>query len=185
MVHCITTTGLSDQALIARFQTQGDQQALLMLLQRHKAIPRAMVRRFGLPISPEDFVQDVYLILYDVLADHREIKNFPAWLKTLVHHRLCDRSRRLNNFQKFETHCQDQPTGYQSSVVEEMDRKQLAQVALTQVNADESDCLRLRYYGGMSYQEVADELDLSFKQVCGRLSRGLQKMRRNIAPVPY
>lgn len=185
MIPTLSPSTLSDQSLLARFQQQGDQKALSLLLMRHRALIQAMLNRFGQPLASEDFTQELYLVLFEALSEPREIRNFSAWLKTLIHHRLCDQIRRRSSRERYRADCQERPISYELTVDHALDRARLLQLAQAQVNAIEWECLYLRYFREMSYQEIADELGLTFKQVCGRLNRGLTKMRQGLAHGPH
>ena len=181
MIHALSPNALSDHALIERFRDRGDQQALRLLLDRYRSLTRTMLVRFDLPFTEADFHQELYLILFNALRKPQKIRNLPAWLKTLIHHRLCDLYRRQGSATAYVQHCQHrQPRSYEVDIPKSMDRRHLAQEAFSVLNANERECLYLRYYGGMSYQEIADQLGLTFKQVCGRINRGLAKMRQHL-----
>lgn len=168
-----------DQELLCRFQQNHDQAALQLLCQRHHGIIAHAVQRFGYPVSEEDFATDIYLTLYTKLPTCGEVRNFPAWLKTLTHNRLRDLLRREGSADKYRDYCMEhEPQSYEVSSAEMADLKAMVQWGLGQLSDQEAECLYLRYYGDMSYREIAEALGLTFKQVCGRIERGLRKLRQ-------
>jgi RNA polymerase sigma-70 factor (ECF subfamily) len=170
----------SDQELVEAFQAHGDQRLLTLLLSRHRELIRGNLRRYRVDLAPEDFEQELYLMLYEKLPRAGEVLNFRAWLGTMVRNRLCDMLRRQGSRQHYESYCQLLPQSYEPSPEHRMDREALIGAAFAAVNDKEASCLRARYLGEQSYEEVAQELNLSIKQVCGRLERGMKKMRDQI-----
>jgi len=170
----------SDRALVARFQQQGDQQALLQLMSRHRELIGGNLKRFRVDLTPEDFEQDLYLVLFEKLPQAGEILNFRAWLSTLVRNRLRDVLRKQGSRQQYQQYCEQLPQCYEQRVEHRLDRAALVDMAFSAVNEKEAVCLRARYFGEQSYEEVADQLGLTVKQVCGRLERGMKKMRSTV-----
>jgi len=174
----------SDQVLVARFQQSGDQQALLQLISRHRELIHGHLHRFRVDLLPEDFEQELYLVLFEKLPYAGEIQNFRAWLSTLVRNRLRDMLRKQGSRQQYQHYCEQLPQSYDPRVEHALDRSTLVNMAFAAVNENEATCLRARYFGEQSYEEVADQLGLTVKQVCGRLERGMKKMRSTLGTQP-
>lgn len=174
---------VSDRELVRRFQQSGNQLLLCQLIQRHRALLHHNLRRFGVDMTPEDFEQEMYLLLYDKLPKAGEVMNVRAWLSTIVRNRLRDLLRKEGSRQQYQHHCQGMPQSYDTRIDHLMDRQHLIALAFEAVNDKEAQCLKARYLGERSYEEVADTLGLSVKQVCGRLERGMKKMRQRVGPL--
>ncbi len=170
----------SDRALVARFCQEADQVALHQLLRRHRGLVMTILQRFPLELELEDLLQELYLILYQKLPRTSEVRNFPGWLSIITQNYLRDRLRRHSSFLKYQSSQQGRPDRYEEYPETTLDRRTLVEAAFAQVNQAEATCLRLRFFHGMNYQEIADELGLTFKQVCGRLNRGMDKMRQHL-----
>lgn len=183
MTHSFQPNLLNDQALVIRFVKQQDQRALLGLLQRHRSIISSALQRYQVDLTVEDMIHDLYLVLFDKLANCGDIRNFPAWLKTLVHNRLRDMIRKDGSRQKYVEYGKSLPQCYEARLDTSLDCQQIVDWAYTLVNEAEAECLVLRFGKDLSYKEIADELGLTFKQVCGRIDHGLGKMRREMRRV--
>lgn len=173
---------LSDHALFRRFQEQGDQSVLWLFLQRHRGLLQQQLRHFPLALCEEDFLQDMYLLLFEKIPRQEEVRYPKAWLNTLAFHRLCDLNRRRHTQQQYQSGLREGTRAEAPCWDHELDRRYLVDQAFRLVNAKEADCLSLRYQQEKSYQEIADILGLTHKQVCGRLDRGLRKMRQGLRP---
>lgn len=181
--HPLIASAQFDRALVARFCEQADQAALHQLLRRHRGLVMTILQRFPLDLDPEDLLQEIYLILHQKLPRTSEVRNFPGWLSIITQNYLRDRLRRQGSFLKYQSSQQDRSDSYEEHPETALDRRTLVEAAFAQVNEAEAICLRLRFFHDMSYREIADELDLTFKQVCGRLNRGINKMRNHMVSV--
>lgn len=167
----------SDQDLMNAFVYQEDQYALWTLLNRYRPMLRKALRKFSYRLSLDEFTQEFYLILFQKLRQAPHITCFAPWLKRVVHNYLIDESRRDSVINKYQNYCAEQPITYYPDVDTKLDQQSLAKAALDQVNHIESECLHLRFYDDLDYKGIAETLGLSLKQVCGRLNRGMGKMR--------
>ena len=173
----------SDQHLIQQFLQNEDQNALYTLVKRHHGLIQTLQSSFKRNGNAEDFLHDVYLIVFERLPKVGMVKNFPAWLRMVVVNHLRDQFRRQAVVNKYENWQKLQPSSYRQDIDKTLDEEKLSDYAFAQVKDAEADCLYRQYMEGLSYQEIAEELDLSYKQVCGRIDRGMERMRKGFGQV--
>ncbi len=61
--------------------------------------------------------------------------------------------------------------------MEQVDRKLNLEKAMAVLKPEDLDIIRMKYYGGMTIQEIADSLGLPYETVKKRHQRSLSKMR--------
>ena len=123
----------------------------------------------------EDLVQIAFLQLFDQLMRRAEIRNVRGWIYRAVHSLAINqvtRSRRHDSLIK--EWLADGFAEDPQSVEEALAQRQEIENALQLVNERERHCLMLRAEG-LSYQEIADVLEISAKSVSVYLARGLKK----------
>lgn len=60
------------------------------------------------------------------------------------------------------------------------ERGELLEQLLTELSEPQADALRLRFYGGLKFQEIADAMGCSLSSVKNRVRWGLEKMSLRI-----
>ncbi|MEM9987394.1 MAG: sigma-70 family RNA polymerase sigma factor, partial [Bacteroidota bacterium] len=149
---------LPDQVLLAQFREHLDQAALWTLISRYRSMLRQVLVKWPEELELEEFMHEVYLLLFDKLQTCGEIRNFASWFKTMMYHRMYDSFRKDKTVKKYEEHCRHEFGGYQPDWDRDLDRSALATYALAQVNEKEAACLYLRYHEGLDYRAIAEEL---------------------------
>jgi RNA polymerase sigma factor (sigma-70 family) len=126
----------------------------------------------------EDLVQIAFIQLFDHLERNEEIENLRAWLYRVVHNLAIDVARESERRslllqQWFVDRGALTPDSVESTE-EEFIRREQIENALASLNERERHALVLRAEG-LSYQEIADILEISVKSVSVYLTRGLKK----------
>lgn len=129
----------------------------------------------GLTRDAEDIVQISFLQLFDQLKQGNEIQNLRGWLYRVVHNLAIEHVRRQDRrgslLQKWFT---DGDTMVAESAEDDLIRRQQIERALEMLNERERHSLMLRAEG-LSYQEIAEILEISAKSVSVYLARALKK----------
>lgn len=161
-----------DQVLAER-AGDGDAAAFDMLARRHGPLMRAYARRLtGSMAEAEDVVQDSLLTAWqsmDSLLDGAAVK---AWLMKIVSRRAVDAARRRKVHASLENefHTADtKPTPDQAALAGAA--HQALNNALLRLPEEQRKCWVLKELGGLSYDEIAEALDISAASVRGRLAR--------------
>jgi len=124
----------------------------------------------------EDVVQIAFLQLFDRLNEKTEIHNIRGWIYRVVHNIAIDDVRQTGRRQTiFKKWFPDYESQIDDKTAEDaLLKRELIERALAMLNEREQRCLMLRAEG-LSYQEIAEVLEISAKSVSVYLARGLKK----------
>lgn len=172
----------TDADLLRRVCTQQDQQALANLLDRHRQTITSLAYRLGRgSLDPEEVTQELYLLLLDKLPQQSPPHHFKGWLAIVMRNRFIDRQRHQQTRQRYEAWQQTQPDSYDGDFDRQLDTQQFVAQAMHLLNPRERAVVRGIYLEGLSYQEVADRLGYTFKQVTGLMYRAMRRLRTGMA----
>jgi len=143
----------------------------------------------------EELTQEVYLKLWENLERYRQGSNFMAWAWRVAKNLLIDahrRGRREREAAWLDSEVLDRLPGGDNPAARAEHRQRLRLVAqgLSQIDEELARLILLRDFAGLSYQEIAQALDLPLGTVKSRLNRGRLELatavqrRLNIRPVP-
>jgi RNA polymerase sigma-70 factor (ECF subfamily) len=182
--------GLGLESVIQRAQVH-DAEALGEIYRRY-------VRRvFGLcrymlnsRESAEDATGEVFLKLQRSIEGYDGSIPFPRWLLRVAGNQCIDALRRRQRGQKVFVEVEDQAVVTEAASSEP---SPLGAVISAQEKAQVRDSserlaenyrvpLVLRYYGELSYDEIAEELGLERNNVAALIFRAKQELRRRLAP---
>lgn len=151
-----------------------------LVVAHHAAVYRFAHRLCGCPIEAEDLTQQTFLIARQKLDQIREPQRACAWLLAVT--RSCFlksiRKPRPLPAENIELLVE---VATQSTNEEEIDGEQLA-AALAELPEEFRLVVVMFYFEELSYQEIADELQIPVGTVMSRLSRGKSHLRRRLAP---
>ncbi len=158
------------------------------------ALLRVSIGRLGNRNWAEDAVQETFLRAYKSLATYRSEYSFRTWLWTIL---LNQCSRIAQKRGKFPTSnfWQDDPgaemepgaswlNGSQDPApLVELLRKERAEILdglLNELPVAQSDALRLRFFGGLKFQEIADTMHCSLSSAKQRVRHGLMRLSEKL-----
>ena len=174
--------GPADEHLLARI-AQGDLDAFQTFYERHSARVAAYACKLARDRHlAEDVAQEVFTSVWTKAASFRPERSTgdgaPGWLYTLTRNKLIDHWRR----------------GPRAAVTEEIDDRRLPasrgeekdlhltmKQALAQVSPEQRKAIEMAYFGGLTYQETAGELELPMGTLKSRIRLGLRTMRTLLA----
>jgi RNA polymerase sigma-70 factor, ECF subfamily len=152
-----------------------------LVIAHHAAVFRYAHRLCGCTIEAEDLTQQAFLIALQKFDQLREPDRACSWLLAVV--RTCflksirkTRPLPMANFDALVEH-----VAARTPTVEEIDRDQLA-AALAELPEEFRVVVVMYYFEELSYQEIAEELEIPVGTVMSRLSRGKSHLRRRLAP---
>ncbi len=157
-----------DRALVARFQT-GDDSAFDTLVGRHEEFVYNIC--MGVLTSAddaEDAMQETFLAAYRALKKFRGDSKVSTWLYRIAVRECLDISRK----RKRTTSIEDEV--FEPSVddgTEDRAVQTVVRAALSKLPGHYRSALVLRYYGGLSYDEIAQSLGSSPSRVKMMLHR--------------
>jgi RNA polymerase sigma-70 factor (ECF subfamily) len=177
----------ADPMLVARL-CDGDADALGMVYDRYAALVHGVARRvLGDESGAEDVTQDVFTHLWRY-PDRVDLErgSLRSYLGVMAHRRSVDalrrRSRRAQREERTEHRRAPEPSLEESVVVSVVSSWRVAQVldALDRLPEEQQAAVRLAYYGGRTYREVAAELDIPEGTAKSRLRLALTRLRAEL-----
>ncbi|RLS53431.1 MAG: RNA polymerase sigma factor [Planctomycetota bacterium] len=164
---------VTDQALMLSVQA-GDPSPFSELVDRYR--PRLL--RFACSAlynrdSAEDLVQETFLAVFQARHTYDPTFAVSTWVWT-IHLNLVRRTRqRLSTRIRHESRCSPRslaPTDYRDE-----DREQL-NAWLAQIPEAEADALRLRFFGELTFEQIALSMESSLGGAKLRVKNGLQRI---------
>jgi RNA polymerase sigma-70 factor (ECF subfamily) len=164
---------------------EGDADAFRQLFERHKDKVYSIALRFsGDHAAAMDIAQDTFLKLMDRIGQFRGDASFDSWLYRLVVNRCMDYRRRQQRWMPivedfFDSFRAPEPSAMENLLRNEMEQQ--VQDAVAKLAPEYRIVVILRYTEGMSYEEIADLLQVSRGTVASRLNRAHGVLERRLA----
>lgn len=184
------STKLSDQSLLDLYQ-QGDREALSQLLERHTRRVHDYVRMMVKDVDvADDLTQEVLIKVVKVLDEGRyaDKGRFLPWLLRIAHNRVLDYFRA----QKQVKTISESSAGFdilgsknlaEPSIEDKLVSEQQAEEVrklIEALPAEQREVVKMRYYDGLSFKEIAEHTGVSINTALGRMRYALMNMRQMI-----
>jgi RNA polymerase sigma-70 factor (ECF subfamily) len=151
-----------------------------LVVAHHAAMYRYAYRLCGCPAEAEDLTQQAFLIAQRKLHQLREAERAGAWLFAVLRSCFLKSVRRQRPVAAAVVNLEVDEVAGESPVVEEFDREALT-VALNELPSDFRSVLLMFYFEELSYQEIAQQLEIPIGTVMSRLSRAKGRLRTRLA----
>ena len=184
------STMLSDQALLDLYQ-QGNREAVSQLLERHIRRVRDYVRMMVKDDDvADDLTQEILIKVVKVLDEGRytDKGRFQPWLLRIAHNRVLDYFRA----QKQVKTINESSAGFdilgsrniaepsiEDRLVSEQQAEEVRQL-IEYLPAEQREVVKMRYYEGLSFKEIAEHTGVSINTALGRMRYALINMRQMI-----
>lgn len=176
----------TDEIIVGCVQA-GDRQAFGLLMERYEEKITRYVRRF-LSVSQdvEDVVQEVFIKAYTNIQSLDLSRRFSPWIYRIAHNEcvnvLKKKSREKVSFFDLDVVFPHLPSQVRTddSVRREDTRRELETV-LGLVPLKYREVLVLYYFEDMSYEEIADILQIPTSTVGVRLNRGKDALKKHVS----
>lgn len=187
-----TTTDASaiDHALMARIGT-GDHVAFRELLERHQnAVIGTVAKMLGNASESEDIAQQVFLRIWRNAKRYRPEAKFTTYLYTITRNLIFNETRRKSRKKEVSS---DEREEYSNLTVEasphrqpdseilQAELQQKVDEAIASLPESQRMAVVLRRYEQLSYEEIADVLNLSVSAVKSLLFRARTSLREILA----
>ena len=184
------STILSDKGLLEMYQ-QGNREAISQLLERHTRRLRDYIRMLVKDNDvAEDLTQEVLIKVVKVVDEGRYVDKgrFLPWLLRIAHNKVLDYFRA----QKQVRTVSESSAGFdilgsknfaEPSIEEQMISEQCAEeirALVDELPEEQRDVVRMRYYEGLSFKEIAELTGVSINTALGRMRYALINMRQII-----
>ena len=181
---------LSDQALLEMYQ-QGDGEALSQLLERHTRRLRDYVRMMVKDNDvADDLTQEILIKVVKVIDEGRytDKGRFQPWLLRIAHNRVLDHFRA----QKQVKTVNESSAGFdvlgskkfaepsiEDHIISEQQAEEVRSL-IAKLPEEQQEVVRMRYYEGLSFKEIAEHTGVSINTALGRMRYALINMRQLI-----
>ena len=181
---------LSDQVLLKQYLA-GNQQAISELIERHSRRVRDYIHMMVKDRdAADDIFQETFIKAVRVIDDGRYTDNgkFLSWILRIAHNQVIDHFRA----QKQTRAVSEAEAGYdvlgtlrfaEKTVEDEMVGAQIesdVRALVELLPAEQREVVMMRYFGGSSFKEIAEQTGVSINTALGRMRYALINLRRMI-----
>lgn len=164
---------------------ENDERAFRALYQRYsKRIYAYCLRVIGTRTAADDVFQSVFTAVYEKRSSFIG-GNFASWIFTIARNFSIKASKR----QKLALTTTSSIDDYTDYLPDEDDRtgddiiiKQALRKAIAELTDDFREALELRYYEGLSYEEISETLNIGLSLAKVRVFRAKQQLQKIMAP---
>ena len=181
---------LSDRVLLNNYLS-GDRSAISELIERHSLRVRSYI---GMMVKDDDIANDIFQETFikavRVIDEGRytDSGKFLSWVLRIAHNRVLDHFRRVKaskqineseaGYDVIGTLRFAEPTAEDDIVHGEME--QTIRDLIDLLPEEQQEAVRLRYYSKLSFQEIAEQTEVSINTALGRMRYALINLRRLI-----
>jgi RNA polymerase sigma-70 factor, ECF subfamily len=166
----------------------GDQDAFTdLVLDYQRSVFNLTYRMLGDTVEAEDAAQEAFLRAYRNLARYDSSRSFKTWVLSIASHYCIDviRKRHLSWLSLDDLLPGEMMSAIEHRSIEELsldgERDRSVQDLLKLLKPDERAIIILRYWNDMSYEEIADALQVNVGVVKSRLFRARQALANRIS----
>jgi len=183
---------------------QGDREAFRQLFEAHKDRVWSVALHFiGDEAAARDIAQQVFLKLFTTIGQFRQEARFSTWLYRLVVNSCLDEQRRRQRFLSFDFFRSREDGGGgemdatdwqqarefekggerlpQEDCYSQMEISASVKAAVKELKPKLRIAILLKYFEGLSYEEMAQVLGCSTGTIASRLNRGHKELARRLA----
>ena len=186
----MNTQVLSDKVLLNNYLS-GDSAAISQLIDRHSRRVRDYIRMMVKDADvADDVLQETLIKVVRVIDEGRYVDNgkFLSWVLRIAHNQVIDYFRS----QKSAKTINESDAGYNMlGTLRFAERNVEDNIISEQIEADvrrlvehlpdeQREVVKLRYFSGLSFQEIADQTGVSINTALGRVRYALINMRKLI-----
>lgn len=188
-------TDLQERDLIRKAK-QGDMLAFEELILKHeKIVYNLALRMMNHSEDAMDISQEVFLKAYRSLANFDERSAFSTWLYRITHNTCIDEIRKRKGKQTYslEEDLESEDGSMQRQVADDGDtpeeslmrKEQKSEIlrALDTLSEEHKAAIILRDVKGLSYEEIAEILELSLGTVKSRINRARNQLKTEILKI--
>jgi RNA polymerase sigma-70 factor (ECF subfamily) len=125
----------------------------------------------------DDIVQEAFVVAWQRLPDLDDASRVKSWLMRIVSHKAIDRIRATRSQIDIDDIERPAPEHASPSRVAEMRAEIVAlSESLHELPASQRECWVLREIGGISYDEIAEQLGVPVSTVRGLLARARKRI---------
>ena len=170
----------------------GDKEALALLFRRHARIVRGVAYRVLRDSSEaDDLLQDIFLLIHRLCRTFDSSKGSARfWILQMTYRRAISRRRYLTSrhfYTRLDLDDASEKTGDgrnqlapNDHAIERMIGQEALQKTFKDLSEDQQKTLRLFFFDGYTFEEIAGKLGQTTGNVSHHYYRGLEKLRRQM-----
>lgn len=169
-----------DDVELMRLASEHHSAAVAMLYDRHSTLLYSvLMQKLADPGEAQDILHDVFLKLPRKASLYNSAFGRPAaWLLTLARNAAIDLLRRQTTHRRYVQKAEQETTGFAPAFDgPHSDEVELLHNCVGTLPDDQKQTLKLAYFGGLTQQEISDQLSQPLGTVKARIRRGLLKLR--------
>lgn len=186
----------ASEGLLIEACRQGDREAFRQLFEAHKDRVWTIALHFiGDEAAARDITQQVFLKLFTALGQFRGEAGFSTWLYRLTANICLDEQRRRRRFLSFDFFKSDDEDESEMNAIDlqqgqkfeqedcysQLELSASVKAAVKELKPKLRIAILLKYFEGLSYEEMARVLGCSTGTVASRLNRGHKELARRLA----
>lgn len=130
-----------------------------------------------------DILQDVFVKLARNPEVLEGVANVRSFLLRLAHNATIDLARRTHTRERYGAEQQNEPVFAQSPNPDEQSFRQALVEALGELPEEQRVVVHLKLWEGMTFEAIAELLDISLNTAASRYRYGLDKLRQRLRPL--
>ena len=181
----------TDSWLISTFRN-GDEKALSILIERHqKEIFTYIFYKLMDETLANDVFQDTFMKIIITLKEgrYKEEGKFVLWAKRIAHNLIIDHYRLKAKHNKVSETSYDNEdfsifdliSGQEENIEEQLISRQIQDDLMKMLKylpENQQEVVKLRFFDGLSFKEIADQTDTSINTTLGRVRYALINLRK-------
>lgn len=174
---------IHDEVLMQHLQ-KGDSNSLAELYNRHvKVLYNYAYRLSGSKAQAQDAVQDTFVEIWNRRQTLGQVRNTKAYLLSCTRRQLALLARETSVFHAdLSLHVPREDTIEDFIITEENFQQSIfyLQSSLQRLPKREYECLHLRFFEDLSYEEVAEIMNITTQSARNTVAKGLSKLRLHL-----
>jgi RNA polymerase sigma-70 factor (ECF subfamily) len=162
----------------------GDDDAFRQLVERHyRTVLKVAFRAFGSEAAAEDCAQDVFIKVHKRLRSYRADTPFIHWLHRVAANTVTDALRRRRTDLSLESLVHEAPaqSGDPAEAAARQEQRLAVRQAMAGLPSRLRDAIILQVFHELSYQEIAQVLEIPIGTVMSRLYNAKRLLRDRLA----
>ena len=162
----------------------GDDDAFRKLVERHyRTVLNVAFRAFGSEAAAEDCAQDVFIKVHKRLRSYRADTPFIHWLHRVAANTVTDALRRRRTDLSLESLVHEAPadSADPAEAAARQEQRMAVRQAMAGLPSRLRDAIVLQVFHELSYQEIAQVLDIPIGTVMSRLHNAKRLLRDRLA----
>jgi RNA polymerase sigma-70 factor (ECF subfamily) len=171
----------SDKELIISY-LNGDSCSFDQLFSKHHLrVYNFILSKVKCQAIADDILQDTFMKVIKTLHDgnYKEEGKFLPWVMRIAYNLIIDHFRLSKKMQYVRAKGEDEEGMDVLELLEELDHENLKNI-IALLPEEQREVLEMRHFHGMSFQDIAEETEVSINTALGRMRYALMNIRKLI-----